>query len=286
LAAALSLSLEWVLSRGTPVALAGGFPLVTTVSVLLIYTRYDLILHPKLAFAMTGQKVIFEYQSGALHQLCRQPVRTLIGSVSVFTDAFGYLIGGVSGTLGLLVIILLISTWQAGGTDQLRQARLAWLRDQKAVIRVLFAGMLMLGCLYGMMSRHAPLMWTDVRRAYYVLPLSMVFLMFVAGTAGMIVRKKYLAPGFVDLTLLILVASNLILGATGAVFNHTGDIARVDIRSPAYTRILIEELQKHPGSDSGPSGNPEVARVQKQILNSPVYKALRPSAKASPDLTK
>ncbi len=224
LAAALALSLEWVLSKGTRLARAAVFPLVTTVAVLLIYAWYDLVLHPKLAFAITGHKVIFEYQSGTLHELLRQPVLTLIGSVSVFTDTFGYLLGGVSGTLSLLAMIMLISAWQTGGIDQIRQTRLAWLMNQKSVIRVLFVGILMFGCLYGMVSRHPPLMWTDVRRAYYVLPLSMVFLMFVAVTARMIVRKKYLKPGFVDVALFILVGSNFILLATGAVFNHTGDI--------------------------------------------------------------
>jgi hypothetical protein len=284
LAAILALSLECYLSRGTRVARAAVFPLLTMSAVLLIYAWNDLVLHPRISLAVTGKPVTFDLQGGVLRELFRNPLKTLIGSVSVFTDAFGYLIGGVSGFLGLVAMILLISAWRAEGKGQFRGTRLAWLVNQKSVIRVLFAGALMLGCLYAMVARHPPIMWADVRRAYYILPLSMVFFLFIAITANRIVGKGYLDAPLLSLTILTLATSNVVLIATATAYTHTTD--RPDIRSPLYTRILINELKRSPSSDVSLSSNPGIAEMQRQILQSPAYRALAAAKNAGRNTSK
>lgn len=200
LAAILALGLECGLSRGTRVARAAIYPLAAAVAALLIYAWNDLVLHPKLTLAITGKPVIFDLQSGVLRELYRKPLKALIGSASVFADTFGYLIGGVSGFLALVAVILLISAWRSEDAGQFRGKRLAWLRSQRAVLRISFADALMLGCLYTMVARLPAVMWTDVSRGYYILPLSMVLFLFLAISVSRIVAKGYLTPALVSFT--------------------------------------------------------------------------------------
>jgi hypothetical protein len=259
--------LEFFWNRNSPRGRAFWYPLVAIVAVLLAFAYYDLVVHRWLIWVIDGERASMSYQEGTAAALLWHPVILLIGTISVFADVLGRLTGDISSVMALLLMLLLISIWSpilpkehaAHGLRQFFQGR-----DSRPVIRILVGAVLMAGCLYGMISRHHPVMRIDVRLSEYVLPLTMVFLLFLSVTAAMVVQKRYLSRGALQLMLLILVASNLVFVVSQRVFSH-GD---------PFTHILLQSLRNSPVPASDRTNIPGFARLQSEALQSPIYKTL------------
>jgi hypothetical protein len=267
LAGAVMLAIEFLWNRNSPRARAFLYPLVAIVAVLLAFTYYDVVVHRWLIWVIDGERVSMSYQSGTASALLWHPAILLVGTISVFVDVLGRLAGDLPSVLAFLLMLALISIWSP--VPQERQAAYGvrqFLRanDSRAVIRILVGGFLMAGCLYGMIARHHPVMRTDVRVSEYVLPLTTVFLLFFSVTASMVVQKRYLSRGALQLMLVILVASNLVFVVSQRVFSH-GD---------PFTEILLQTLRNSPIPASERMNTPGFARLQSEALQSPIYKTL------------
>lgn len=265
--AVFMLSFEWFVDRKSRIAEASLYPLAAIVAVLCAFAWFDLVLYPKLIWAINGERASLAYQAGTASALLWNPVATLLGSVSVFADVFGDLVGTVPGVLGFVAMLALISVWESlpGSDFETEPTTSPVLRNrQPAIRRILLGGVLMIGCLYGMISRHHPVMRIGVRQSLYVLPLTIVFLLLVAASVPIFMRKGYLSRGKLQLILIVLVFSNLGFALTQRVFSH-GD---------RYTEILLAKLHQPPLPVSEIPGEPDFAGLQSRALNSQIYKTL------------
>jgi hypothetical protein len=279
LAAIVIFSFQFIMGRRSAVSRALVFPFAATLIALAGFTYYDFVLHPRLVLALSGAKVSMLYQTDTVHTLIRQPAITLAGSISVFTDALGSLMGRISGTFGLALLIVFVSVWQRFPDDEgvSRTPQLPIYKRQHALILVLAGTLLMLACLYGMLSRHPPISWLDVRATAYILPLSTVLLIFIAATSARSIRKYYALAGKLQLMLILVVASNLVASKTASVFDHSQDPTRRDTRAPGFTRTLLQALQQQSASRSDLLTNSSKSDLQNEVLNSRVYQALAAS---------
>lgn len=165
-------------------------------SALLIFAIYDVFLHRVLIKHFTGHESSTQYQSGLLSALIVRPVVHFLGTVSVLTEVVGFLIGGVSSALGLVMLLFLLKVWQ------LSSGRIQ-------IIRIQLATTLLFGILFVMISRHPALMSFTVRRGLYVLPFMVVLLIFVALSTDLIIRKHVLSKSVTALILGTMVVSNV-----------------------------------------------------------------------------
>ncbi len=108
-------------------------------------------------------------------------------------------------------------------------------------------------------------MWLSVRDSEYVLPLTLVFVLFVAASLAVVLRKKYLSRGKLELALIVLIASNLVFLGTQRAFGHWTD---------QFTRILLATLRNPSAFDAEARTDSEIARLQQEVFKSPIYKAL------------
>jgi hypothetical protein len=207
--------------------------------VLIAFAFYDLVGHRWLIWEIDGERASMAYQIGTVTALFWHPAVLLTGTISVFADVFGRLAGDLSTVFSLLLMLALISAWWVPGAISETQAegrllRLLQTKYQRPFIRVLLGGFLMIGCLYGMIARHHPIMRSDVRSAEYVLPLTVVFLLFLGISAAMLVTKKYPSRGILQMILVVLVASNLVFVVSERVFNH---VIRLQMRCLLHCAI-------------------------------------------------
>lgn len=269
-AAAVMLGVEWLWNRNSPRGRACLYCLIPILGVLAAFAYYDLVGHRWLIWAIDGERASMWYQTGTAAALFWHPPVLLAGTLSVFADVFGRLAGDISTVFALLLMLALVSIWWTSSPpaetrpDQGRKTFLR-LNEHKPVIRILLAGFLMFGCLYGMIARHHPVMRSDVRSSDYVLPLTVVFLLFVGVTAARAVRKKYLSRGNLQLILAVLVASNLIFALSARVFSH----------SDPFTEALLTALRKSPAALAPRFPNdPDFPRLKSEVLASPIYQTL------------
>lgn len=268
-AAAVMLSVEWLWDRNSPRARACLYCLFPIVLVLIAFAYYDLVGHKWLIWKIDGQIASMWYQTGTAAALLWHPAVLLTGTISVFADVFGHLVGDLSTVLALLAVFALISTWWNPDNPSDERAKYGIRRflsrnQQKPLIRILLGGFLMIGCLYGMIARHHPIMRTDVRSSEYVLPLTLVFLLFIAITAATRLTKQYLSKGALQLILIILVASNLVFVVSQRVFSH-GD---------PFTDALLTSLRNPDALAPRFPDDPEFQRLKSEVLASPIYKSL------------
>jgi len=92
----------------------------------------------------------------------------------------------------------------------------------------------------------------------------MVFVLFLAASLAVFLQKGYLSRGKLQLTLIVLVLSNLGFVLTQRVFSH-GD---------RYTEILLARLHQPPRPVFEIPGEPDFAGLQSRALNSQIYKTL------------
>lgn len=269
LAAAVMLSVEWLWDRKSPRARASVYCLVPIVIVLLAFAFYDIVGHKWLIWVIDGERASMWYQTGTAAALLWHPAVLLIGTLSVFADVFGRLAGGLSTVLASLLMLALISTWWApkaysrAHEEGARRRLLRW-KHQKAFIRILLGAFLMIGCLYGMIARHHPIMRSDVRLSDYVLPLTMVFLLFLGISAAMLAAKGYVSRGRLQMILIILVASNFVSVVSSRVFNH-GD---------PFTDTLLTSLRNPTALAPRFPNDPDFQRLKSDVMASPVYQTL------------
>src|SRR6185437_11783002 len=62
----------------------------------------------------------------------------------------------------------------------------------------------------GMISRHHAVMRLDTRRTVYLLPLTMVFVLFAGATLALIAQRGRLSRGKMQLILLVLLTSSVV----------------------------------------------------------------------------
>lgn len=269
IAATVMLTMEWVIDRKSQLAKASAVVLIAIISVLITFAYYDFVLHPKLIWAITGERPSMAYQTGTAAALLSHPALWLLGSASVFCDAFSYLVGNISAFMSFMLLVALVSiVWDSsqGHAYLAREPKLfSFLQRHRPITRILSGGVLMIVCLYGMISRHPPIARLDVRRSWYVLPLTMVFLLFVGMTVAIIVARGYLSRGKLQLALLALVASNLVFVLTMRAFGP----------SDPFTKVLLVSLRNPSAFDSEAREDPGLARLQRAVFESPVYKSLR-----------
>ena len=276
-AAAVMLAVEWFWDRKSPRARAWLYPLATVIAVLAAFVYYDLFLHRWLIWTFAHERVSMAYQTGTAGAMLWHPGVLLAGTLSVFVDVFGHLTGAVPTVIAAVFMLACIAAWirPAAGIEQDndRFSRFLTLPRFRPLIRILLAGLLMFGCLYGMIARHHGIMRLDVRLSTYVLPLTIVFLLFVAATVAMVIHQRHTSRGVVQLILVVLVASSLVSVLSRRIFTH-GDLR---------THMLLISLRDPSAFDAQARENSDTARLQHEVLNSPVYKALRSQMQESSD---
>lgn len=268
-AAAIMLGVELWWYRKSPRARACVYCLIPILGVLLAFAYYDLVGHRWLIWKIEGETVSMSYQTGTAAALLWHPAVLLTGTVSVFTDVFGRLAGDLPMVLALLLLLTLISTWLTFGT-QSEGGTKHWFgqfllgKRQRPLMRILLGAFLMIGCLYGMIARHHPIMRADVRSSDYVLPLTAVFLIFVAVTAAKPITDKYVSKGPLQLILIVLVASNLVFAVSQRVFTH-GD---------PFTGALLTSLRNPAALAPRFPNDPDFPRLKSEVFACPIYKTL------------
>jgi len=262
LVAAIMLALECFVDRRSRPASAFVYVLTAILAVVAAFAWYDVVGHPKLIWMLTGEKVSMTYQTGTASALLWNPALTVAASVSVFLDTFRDLAGDLPAVLAFLLLLALASIWKS--SDRNTGVRNGSRSGQWIVLRLAIGAFLMLGCLYGMISRHPPVMWLNVRQGEYVQPLTMVFVLFVAASLALL-QSKYPSRGRLELVLVVLLASNLVSVGTERVFGHWTD---------QFTRILLASLRNPSAFDAEARESPEIARLQKEVLRSPLYQSL------------
>jgi hypothetical protein len=262
------LTVEFLWNRNSPRARAFLYPLLAIVIALLVFAWYDLVVHRWLIWVLNGERASMAYQTGTRAALLQYPVLVLSGSVSVFATAFSRLMGEVPDLLALLLLIALVVVCNSNAmkmeATEMRRARSRFWNQQRAIIRILIGGILMLVCLYGMIARHHPIMKIDVRHGQYVLPLTMVFVVFLGATMARVIQRGFLSRGKLQLVLLVLVASNLASVLTTRVFGY----------ADPFSKILLMSLRNSPELPSYLATDRGFARIKLEVMESPVYKAL------------
>lgn len=268
LAAAIMLGVEWWWNRNAPRARACLYCLIPIIIVLFAFTYYDLVGHEWLIWKFDGERASMSYQTGTAAALLWHPAVLLTGTVSVFTDVFGRLAGDLPTVLALLLLLALISTWWTFGTQleggKHRFGQFLLGKRQRPLMRVLLGALLMIGCLYGMIARHHPIMRADVRSSDYVLPLTAVFLIFVAITAAKLVASNYVSKEMLQLILIVLVASNFVFVVSQRMFTH-GD---------PFTGALLTSLRNPAALAPRFPNDPDFPRLKSEVFASPIYKTL------------
>src|SRR6185437_9513284 len=112
----------------------------------------------------------------------------------------------------------------------------------------------------GMISRHHAVMRLDTRRTVYLLPLTMVFVLFAGATLALIAQRGRLSRGKMQLILLVLLTSSVVSVVSDTVFR----------RGDAFTKVLLISL-KDPNAPELANVS-DHARLQREAMSSPIYK--------------
>lgn len=192
----------------------------------VIWVFYFLYLGPAIMLAVTGQKADSSYLTGAPFQYFMGFL--LLAMPSLIADMVQYLFGYITQTGGfiLLLVIFSASIWltMRPKTDlakKLRQRTVvsdlgqrnwnfqerlrSFISRYEPILTLLFvlSGLALIYAL--LVTRHAPILWPDVRPTYYIMPAQVV-LLFVVATFLARARIKWMLkfPGTRYFTILFL----------------------------------------------------------------------------------
>ncbi len=272
-AAIVMLCIVWYAKWGTPVAEACRYCLVAIVAGLSAFIIYDLVIHPKLLEIITGRTWSNSYQTGLLSLLLSQSIMRALACIGVLGDVFGFLAGNMSSELALALVFATMCIYSVGlksqrettGKSQIQR----WLSDP--MLQIFIGFVLVWGITFAMVARHPPLLWSEVRRSSYYLPITVVFLLVLAGALARLVDRGSIARGMLHLVLLIFLISNVISLRRIADQRSLGHLAYRYQMTP----LLFDGLRNKNGITPQMLADPYTGNLAKQVLESPTYHALR-----------
>ncbi|HEY3860423.1 MAG TPA: hypothetical protein VGO59_00935 [Verrucomicrobiae bacterium] len=158
----------WGYREKTALELAGPFVAAAVMSVL-----YNHLIAPLLTLWINGYWPDFKYQHLPWTDLLSQPAKYMGGALSIYLDAVRFLCGNIP-AWGAALAMAVLAGLALARSPRHRERRGFFLAASGFFLSqtVLIWVMLM-----GMYLRHEALVWTDVRRGYYPIPMDAMFAM-------------------------------------------------------------------------------------------------------------
>ncbi len=196
---------------------------------------YDLIIGPILIKTIVGYWPIFYYQTLDYKTFLSNP-KNLINGWIFFLDTFGILFGNIGRYLSIAAVIILFLLTYLSFRNRLAKN----LKNSFLIITVITLSIVAFIVLNGLMIfRHPPLLWPDVERGYYTIPVY-VFIIIVANFVAAECQKIWPASSWLIIVSL-LVISILNIAATPS---HISIIRNGDARISYQISPLILDCVK------------------------------------------
>jgi hypothetical protein len=225
--------------------LAGAF-----VAALALSVMYNYIIAPLLTLSINNYWPDFKYQHLPWAVLAGQPVLFITSGLSLYLDAVRFLLGNIPpwgavvAVIGLVCLALVAAAGRQEGKPFFRAA-LGFILSQTVLIWVMIVLMFL---------RHSALVWPDVRRGTYLLPVVSMFGMTLLVAFSRLQTRRILPKWCLALFL-----GGAVIGNTMALSRHRA-IVRAGSLSASYqsTPALLDALRNLRNPQY--SVSPEIAR--------------------------
>jgi hypothetical protein len=258
--AALHAGLEWFNGTTPKRKAAASVICLALICSFAVFLTYDYFLAPTISHTVIGERPNPSFQNNTVKELLRASLTGSVQSILLFVDVCRFFLGNLSLPVTAILIVylgsLLVSCVGKLAHPQ-ESARLS----RNTALHCAMAGAMLCVLTLLLVSRHQPMLWIDVRRSVYGLPLTSFCCLFVGIGVSYVFRAQRYQRTTVQAVLAVLLAGNLL-----ALPEHT-KILRSGHLASWITRTAEIKGQFRKAS--------RLVSVPEEVRSDPLYQALR-----------